>query len=413
MMPVVPKAVPTREIPGSSPELGLALASMLEFLGASAGWIGLRESGGGMTFPVCQGTFADNWLRWQQPGGGVWGIALGEGPILLNDLQPWPALGDPPLRNFLSCPLVHGEAIIGHIALANKSQGFSPQDAAVLQAMAHYTARLLERPGSAVELPAAWRRLLDHAAEGILVLDESGVLVHANRTWLNWTGFAAEELLGRRAPFPFWVDPADLGKALSMTEAGSAGALPFRRRDQSLLWCQVETETEHWAGRPMVVTYLRQWPAKEIVPAVPPEGPPLVSLTREEPSSTPTPNWLPLLLELGGGIEGWGPHWENLTGLSSRDVEGSRSELVLDWLFPQQPDRERVADCFHRPSPARCQLLLEVAAPAGSRPLLCTFYPLPEDDSTVARRWLLLIAEPEPAAAAPVALPPPRKQSTN
>ena len=398
MMPVVPKAEPNPEPSGPSQELGLALASVLEFLGASAGWIGLRDSSGGMTFPVCRGAFAENWLRIQQPRGGVWGVALGEGPILLNDLQPWAALGDPPLRNFLSCPLVHGDAVVGHVALANKPQGFTPQDLAALQAMAHHAVRLLEHPVAAVELPAAWRHLLDRAAEGVLVLDESGVLVYTNQTWLDWSGFTAEDLLGRRAPFPFWVDPADLGKALLMTEAGSEGALPFRRRDQSLLWCWVETQRESWAGRTMTVAYLKQRQAETALAAEPEEGCSLVNREIVKPSLSgdpPAPNWLPLLLKLGNGIDGWGPHWEKLTGLSERDVKDSRSELVLDWLFPQQHDRERVADCFQRPNPSKCQLLLDVAVPAGSRLLLCTFCPLPEDDSPVPRRWLLLVGEPE------------------
>jgi hypothetical protein len=130
-----------------------------------------------------------------------------------------------------------------------------------------------------------------------------------------------------------------------------------------------------------------------------PDGfPLLLGNSRDTPplSSTPLPEWLPLLLEEGGGVEGWGPDWEERTGLAARDVDGSRSELVLDWLFPQQRDRDRVADSFHQPQPTSGQFILDVTTPGGSRPMACTFLPLPLAESTAAcRRWLLLVGEPD------------------
>jgi hypothetical protein len=103
---------------------------------------------------------------------------------------------------------------------------------------------------------------------------------------------------------------------------------------------------------------------------------------------------LPLLLDLDQGIEGWDARWEERTGLSVHDVKDSRSDLVLDWLFPQQQDRNRVADCFHHPHPKGCQLTLEVAASNGSWPMLCTFLPLPATTATaLPRRWVLLVGE--------------------
>jgi hypothetical protein len=101
-----------------------------------------------------------------------------------------------------------------------------------------------------------------------------------------------------------------------------------------------------------------------------------------------------VVLDLDNGIEGWCPRLEERTGLSSNDVEDSRCELVLDWLFPQQHDRDRVTDCFHHPRPSGCQLVLDVVAPNGSQPTVCTFLPLPSHPAVgVSRRWLLLIGE--------------------
>jgi PAS domain S-box-containing protein len=388
MKPLVPKSNAAK-VGQQFTELSELLLSALDFLGAAAGWIGLQDAGGGLTFPVRAGVVSDSWLAWQQGYGSIWGFTVGGEPALLNDLKSGAALDEPPLRNLLSCPLIHNHQILGHVALANKAQGFTAEDARVLQGLAHHMVRLLVRrpaPAAPLELSAAWRRILDCDAEGVLLLDKSGVLIYANRTWLDWTGFRAEELVGRTAPFPFWVSQQDLVQALS---AAPAHALPFRRRDQSLFWCRLETAEEQWGGHLVTVAFLRQLQAHG--------GP----AARDEPPHIrfPEPDWLALLLDLDNGIEGWEARWEERTGLSAHDVEGSRTVLVLDWLFPQQHDRDRVFDCFHHLGSPGCQLVLELAAPHGSRRVLCTLLPLPS--RTVAgmpRRWLLLVGEAEQAA---------------
>jgi PAS domain S-box-containing protein len=319
--------------------------------------------------------------------------------------------------------LIHDDHMLGQVVLANKAHGFAATDAAVLQGLAHHMARLLDgRTQSAavpVELSAAWRRIFDHAREGILVLDESGTLIYANAAWLDWTGYRTEELLGRTAPFPFWIRQQDLERALSMVPAVSANILPFRRRDHSLFWCLLDTAVERWNEQTVTVAFLQCTKA--------PSPPPSESSAAVAPAAVgqphslrpAAPDWLALLLDLDDGIEGWGSAWEERTGLSARDVHDSRSELVLDWLFPQQHDRDRVADFFHNPHSGARQLILEVASSSSSRPMLCTFIPLPSRTATaVPRRWLLLVGDVEPrpidgmslfdVAAAPQGSPPPQ-----
>jgi signal transduction histidine kinase len=68
--------------------------------------------------------------------------------------------------------------------------------------------------------------------------------------------------------------------------------------------------------------------------------------------------------------------------------------VVLDWLFPRQADRDRIADLL-APPPARGprpggQAVLDVLTRTGSRPLLCTILPVPGPD-----RWLLLAGAAE------------------
>src|SRR5262249_8426466 len=147
-----------------------------------------------------------------------------------------------------------------------KSDGFTPQDATAVQTMAHFLSRQLDRRGETAR--RSWhatllRRALDEVREGILIVDHLGNLVFANATWELWTGYASEELCNRPPPFPFWISHAELAAlgelkrslpdtllseqgpgARPPSETGPAqDLLPFRHRNHSLFWCQMETTT--------------------------------------------------------------------------------------------------------------------------------------------------------------------------
>jgi signal transduction histidine kinase len=480
--------------------LGDALDGLLEFTGAMAGWIGLRETSGRLAFPVRRGAFPDTWLTLQQAQGTVWGFEVREGPTLLNDIHPLLAMGEPPLANLLSCPLGAG-SVRGHVVLANKPHGFTSHDSAVLQAVAHLMQKWLGHlptvaPGP-VEQPAPlWQRVLDRASEGIVVLDANSTLVYANATWMAWTGFSTEEIFGRPAPFPFWVSHRELATIGGLSSVMPTGALPFRRKNQSLFWCRVETVVEQHEGHRLTIASLYPVPPRpgataerEVRPtalpllleelpfgvaltdregqvvwgnpaldrlapgpagplrarfaapsaaalerlvrdpgrAVPgqagslilqrdggsltaawlaiglPGGPGFLFALTDDPEgfaltqgtgegqlglALPRADWLALLLRPAGEIGLWGERWEKLTGLSGQDLHGVRGEVVLDWLFPRQRDRDLVADWLHQASRQGNQAVLDVVTRTGSRPMLCTLLPAPE-------AWLLLVGEPE------------------
>lgn len=400
MTPLVPKKISAARPSPLFAELRELLLSALDFLGGAAGWIGLQDAGGGLTFPVRAGAVSESWLPWQQGYGSVWGFIVGGEPALLNDLKSGAAPGEPTLHNLLSCPLIQNKQILGHVALANKAQGFTAADARVLQGLAHHMVRLLDRrrtPTAApLELSTVWQRILDSAAEGILLLDETSVLIYANAAWLDWTGFCTEELLGQTPPFSFWVRQQDLVQALAAAPVAPTRALPFRRRDQSLFWCRLETAEEQWDGHSVTIAFLQQTADLAPAPAALESAESEAVGDKHSPVRFPEPDWQPLILDLDNGIEGWEVRWEERTGLSTRDVQESRTVLVLDWLFPQQHDRDRVFDCFHHPGSPGCQLVLELAAPHGSRPMLCTFLALPSRIvAGMPRRWLLLVGDPE------------------
>ncbi|MCU0765552.1 MAG: ATP-binding protein [Burkholderiaceae bacterium] len=81
--------------------------------------------------------------------------------------------------------------------------------AAALGALALYTTRL-HRIDRALLAETALRRAMENSqATGLAVLDPQGVVRYVNRALLQMTGFAADALIGRGAPFPFWLPEAE------------------------------------------------------------------------------------------------------------------------------------------------------------------------------------------------------------
>jgi PAS domain-containing protein len=528
MLTRVPESSRTAEDCGGLHFLAEALDGLLELTGATAGWVGLTGPDGLLTIAARRGPIPEGWLALQQGRVPVWGFQIEDGPALLNDLAALPALGEPSLGNLLVCPLLKGAVRAGQVALANKPGGFTAADAMALQTTAHLLGRqLAARPTLPVTVPSTtlWHRTLDQVPEGVLVVDADGILLFANAAWTRWTGFSVDELRNRSAPFPFWVSPADLaGPGLSMltlrvapqpepaavppidAPTSSPLYLPFRHRDRSVFWCQVEQAVEVIDGRPVVVALLRRLPTSQrpgedsgaaiafsslmdglpfamvltdrrgqvlwtntafrenllwsaapgqslrqvftatsvaaldrvLHPRSEPEpahrgrlvleqadpggrkqtwvavwlavelagGPGFLFALAEDwaalcpadeapapwqqAGTRPIGDWLALLYRPGQPLGFWDARWSQLTGLSAADQAGVAGEMVLDWLFPRQRDRDWVADLLQHPARCGSQAVLELVGPGGSQPLLCTLLPLAPADG-----WLLLVGEPE------------------
>src|SRR5216683_3252881 len=198
MSNVVPESVRQGAPDERARTLGTILDSLLGFTGAAAGWVGLIDAQGRLTFPVRRGEFPDAWLTVQQARGDVWGFTVSDGPTLLNEMKPPAPFGPSAVRNLLSCMIEFEGSLRGHVVLANKPNGFTSYDSAILQGFAHLLASWLGPPSgqgqSPIEQPPMpWRRVLDGVGEGIVVLDESGTLIYVNAAWLDWTGFTVAQ----------------------------------------------------------------------------------------------------------------------------------------------------------------------------------------------------------------------------
>jgi signal transduction histidine kinase len=524
MPSLVPESARASVEEGLAQELGESLAAVLEFTGASAGWIGLQQEDGCLAFPVRQGAIAQAWLTLQQGRAGPWGFGVGEESTLLNNLSHLRGLGEPALNNLLSCPLMRNGAKCGQIAAANKPNGFNSHDASVFQALAHWISRRLERanppPVEQLDISAALPcDLLNRLDEGVFVGDETGRLVWANTTWLGWTGFSLAQLVGQVAPFPFWISHQDLVllRLEKSAPADSTGEeaiptsrpLPFRRNDKTVFWCSLETIIEDLAGGRFVLALLRKAPDA----AAPPPSSAAAKAAPGQPHNLPLPADLPfaaartdatgriiwanelffqqiapapvalgarmqerlvgipanllqrvaaetraerrgqvgrlifhtveggisrplivhwstltlldgvdflfafsddwselglyddwpgargtefqqpgadclaLLLTPGREVALWDPRWSARTGLADRELAGVPSEVALDWLFPTQRDRNRVADLMLHPERRTGQLVLDLLIPGGSQPFVCTFLAVSQPGG---HRWLLL-----------------------
>jgi len=98
--------------------------------------------------------------------------------------------------------------------------------AAALGALALYTTRL-HRIDRALLAETVLRRAMENSqATGLAVLDRQGVIRYVNRALVQMTGFAADALVGRSAPFPFWSPEANAAneRALQQILAGEAPA---------------------------------------------------------------------------------------------------------------------------------------------------------------------------------------------
>lgn len=525
------------------------LDGLLDFIHATVGWVGWMDAEGRLQFPARRGSFSESWLTLQQGQGVVWGFEVREGPTLLNDLPSLPDLGEPPLVNLLSVPLVQPGNLRGQIVLANKPQGFTSHDAAVLQGVAHLLARclsrtVLDRPAEP-EIPVSVLWLVfDRLDHGVLAVDNNGKLLYANSTWQHWTGFAAEELLAKVAPFPFWVSHRELLSSGSQRAAlphwarsqtvaehrgdrrstedskcpvRTLGTFPFRRRNNEVFWCEVETIEEAIEGCRCTIAFLRQStgvfamrkrdvsaPALELAENLPfsvvltdnrgriiwanssfqqslagrqgqrgvwssmqglmlrdcfaissaaalerllhdptlsengrmgrlilqrmhpaggfshsvaywlaltlADGPGFLFALPEDWEAIALPDslevgryplagrlsleGLSLLFQPGRPFESWDREWAELTGLTEDDLAGVPSEVALDWLFPNQRDRDFVADLLYQPARRGAQAVLDLLGHRATRRMLCTFLPVRTGQGEC---WLLLVGEPEAA----------------
>jgi PAS domain S-box-containing protein len=106
--------------------------------------------------------------------------------------------------------------------------GFAGLALTVVVALASLAAYMTRqgRIDSALLAEASLRRAMeDSLATGLRVLDMSGAIRYVNRAFCRMSGWSAQELVGRRPPFPDWA-PEDIAANMVSFEAMFAGGEP-------------------------------------------------------------------------------------------------------------------------------------------------------------------------------------------
>jgi PAS domain S-box-containing protein len=147
-----------------------------------------------------------------------------------TDPSLWPPLPGTPTDALLAVPLVVEGRAIGTLSVSRASAD-SPYDAddeRFLQELADRAALAIERARLFADIQASeerFRRIFEHAATGIAIMDLDGRFVHCNPAYAAMLGFRDQAL--PRLPFTTLVHPDD--RAAALTEIGRvrAGELPF------------------------------------------------------------------------------------------------------------------------------------------------------------------------------------------
>jgi PAS domain S-box-containing protein len=140
-----------------------------EATGSPFGFLGHLDDSGAL---VCPTLTKDVWDRCQVPGksivfprevwGGLWGRALEEGRLLVQNEGLTPPPGHIPLRRALCAPILHGATLLGLIAVADKATDYTPEDQSFLSTIAENVAPHLDA-----------RMQRDHQARGRALAEDA------------------------------------------------------------------------------------------------------------------------------------------------------------------------------------------------------------------------------------------------
>ncbi len=188
-------------------------------------------------------------------------------PVLTNDPYHDGRRGGlptdhPPMTSYLGLPVVRGGELVGMIGLANMPGGFHQEHVDFLQPLLAAIGQLIEASSLREQIAedrtsiARLSQVASQSPAGILITDASGAVEWANEGFELITGFAREELLGRRPRDILHAPGASADEEKAALDAvrtgeGFESELAAMRKDGGTIWVSLQASQLFDAdGRP-------------------------------------------------------------------------------------------------------------------------------------------------------------------
>ena len=195
------------------------LREILDILASPVGIFGYINADGNLACPSLTG---EVWQHCEMSDkmsvfppdawGGIWKRVMVEGKGLFRNGDLHVPDGHIQMERALAVPIRFHNATIGLLMVANKAEDYTADDLSVLETIAAYVSPILEarlrrdelerqRESAVAELEASeakYRLLINTAADGILVIDQKGVIILCNQSVAQALGYAENDLMGRR-----------------------------------------------------------------------------------------------------------------------------------------------------------------------------------------------------------------------
>lgn len=105
--------------------------------------------------------------------------------------------GHPPLESFLGAPLIQDGKVIGMVAVANREGGYGKEQLRDLEDLAPSMVQALSRKRAEQALRESEelvRTIAENSTQALMMMDDRGYCTYSNQSWLDMTGYTAEEI---------------------------------------------------------------------------------------------------------------------------------------------------------------------------------------------------------------------------
>jgi PAS domain S-box-containing protein len=218
---------------------------------------------------------------------GLYGSVLkNEESLLTNDPSHHPDStgtppGHPPLQSFLGVPLKNENKTIGLIAVANRREGYTPEQQKALEQLApaiveaflrkraeerlvryknELEIKVKERTAALEQSEEKYRLLVENANESVMVFQD-GRLKFFNDKSLELSGYSRDELAAK--PFTELVHPDDRDlvderhrKRIRREDVPASYEFRILHKDSQTRWVEINAVMITWEGRPAVLGLL-------------------------------------------------------------------------------------------------------------------------------------------------------------